>query len=178
MNKQEAIEKIEKLEGLTILDKAINFDSEMIPKNKTLSIVRQLDEPEKPIVPQFVADWYEANKDDFEWGLYNLCVQFHKHELTGELNNWFTKMSNKSIETLVLMHKLGYEVEKEKLYTVEIPNQPNTGHLVLTKDNHGELFIDWKYTDSWKEFDKVKLTEAEIKKDFEWAWQFAEEVKE
>lgn len=34
MNKQEAIEKIKNLEGLTILDKTINFDSKMIPRKK------------------------------------------------------------------------------------------------------------------------------------------------
>ena len=26
----------------------------------------------KPVVPQFVADWYEENKDYFDWNLYNL----------------------------------------------------------------------------------------------------------
>lgn len=53
MNKQEAIKEIEKLEKLTILDETIGFDIEMIPKNKTLNIIRQLNEPEKPVVPQF-----------------------------------------------------------------------------------------------------------------------------
>lgn len=48
MNKQEVIEEIKKLEGLTILDKTINFDSKMISKEKVLNIVKQLDEPENP----------------------------------------------------------------------------------------------------------------------------------
>ena len=70
----------------------------------------------KPVVPQFVADWYEENKDDFEMNLYNLCVDFHKRKLPDDLYEWFNKLSDKPIETLVMMHKFGYEVEKEKLY--------------------------------------------------------------
>ena len=33
------------------------------------------------------------------------------------------------------------------------------------------------YADNWKKEENAQLTEAEIKKVFEWAWQFAEEVK-
>jgi hypothetical protein len=29
----------------------------------------------------------------------------------------------------------------------------------------------------WAEWESSKLTEAEIKKDFEWAWKWAKEVK-
>ncbi|WP_413251595.1 DUF1642 domain-containing protein [Streptococcus lutetiensis] len=38
-----------------------------------------------------------------------------------DFHGWFNDDNNKSIETLVLMHKFGYEVKKEKLYTVELP---------------------------------------------------------
>lgn len=172
MKKQEAIEKLE----------SRAFDVEdtdlVVGLRFAQNTIKQIDEPEKPVVPQFVAEWYEANKDAFEYNLYRLCIDFHERKLHEDLHEWFTNNKNKPIEVLILMNKYGYEVEKEKLYTVEIPNQPNAGHLVLTKDNHGGLFIDWRYTDSWKEFKKVQLTEAEIKKDFDWAWQFAEEVKE
>ena len=74
------------------------------------------DEPEKLIVPKYVADWYEENKDYFEWNLYNLCVDFHQRELPDDLHEWFSDISNKPIVTLVMMHKFGYEVEKGKLY--------------------------------------------------------------
>ena len=71
------------------------------------------DEPEKPIVPKYVADWYEENKDYFEWNLYNLCVDFHQRELPDDLYEWFKYLGNKPIETLVMMHKFGYEVDME-----------------------------------------------------------------
>lgn len=140
MNKQEVIEKIEgKRTGCddTIwggaYDEAIDDAS---------AIVRQLDEPEKPVVPQFVADWYESIKDDFEYNLYKLCTDFREQKLRADLNGWFSNDNNKPIETLVLMHKFGYEVEKEKLYTVEIPN-PNRADvsLVLGLYNDGKVAI-------------------------------------
>lgn len=76
-----------------------------------------LNEPEKPVVPQFVAEWYEKNKDGLEWNLYTLCVDFYKRELQDDLHNWFRYGDNKPIVTLVKMKLFGYEVEKEKLYT-------------------------------------------------------------
>lgn len=166
MNKQEVIEKIEgKRTGCddTIwggaYDEAIDDAS---------AIVRQLDEPEKPVVPQFVADWYEPIKDDFEYNLYKLCTDFREQKLRADLNGWFSNDNNKPIETLVLMHKFGYEVEKEKLYTVEIPN-PNRADvsLVLGLYNDGKVAIFAAFTDSWKYEKQYKLTEAEIKQDFE-----------
>ena len=32
-----------------------------------------MNKPEKPVVPQFVADWYEEHKDNFEIYLSELC---------------------------------------------------------------------------------------------------------
>lgn len=118
MNKQEVIEKIEN----EIPDFILNDYHRGRETGLTyaLELVNQLDEPEKPIVPQFVADWYEANKEDFEFNLYSLCVEFHEWGLGGEIGSWFSKTSNKSIEILVLMHQFGYEVEKEKLYTAKL----------------------------------------------------------
>lgn len=176
MNKQEVIEKIEN----EIPDFILNDYHRGRETGLTyaLELVNQLDEPEKPIVPQFVADWYEANKEDFEFNLYSLCVEFHEWGLGGEIGSWFSKTSNKSIEILVLMHQFGYEVEKEKLYTVELPNPNSLDYLMLQKDRRGKISVAWYCTDSWREDERVRLTEAEIKKDFNWAWQFAKEVEE
>ena len=134
----------------------------------------------KPVVPQYVADFYESIEDDFEDGVYGLCAQFYEEEseLSDGLYWWFKHDDNKPIETLVKMKLYGYDVEKEKLYTVEIPN-PNRADvsLVLGLYNGGKVAIFAVFIDSWKYEKKYKLTEAEIKKDFDWAWQFAEEVK-
>lgn len=145
MNIQELIENIRNI------DVVESFMSETIwvKRNDVLALVYQLDEPEKPVVPQFVADWYESIKDDFEYNLYKLCTDFREQKLRADLNGWFSNDNNKPIETLVLMHKFGYEVEKEKLYTVEIPN-PNRADvsLVLGLYNDGKVAIFAAFTDS------------------------------
>ena len=72
----------------------------------------------------------------------------------------------------------GYEIEQEKLYTVEIPN-PNSagGKLVLFKQqSSGQLILDILNPNINKP-KYLHITEAEIKKDFEWAWQWAKEVE-
>ncbi len=176
MTKQEVIEKIEACKSPFTSEDDTIFNYGL---DKALSIIKQLDEPEKPVVPQFVADWYEDNKDEFEYNLYRLCIDFYGRKLHEDLHEWFDNDKNKPIEVLVLMNKFGYEVEKEKLYTVELPNPNRTDvSLVLGLYNDGKVAIFAVCTDSWKYEKRYKLTEAEIKKDFDWAWQFAEEVKE
>ena len=117
MKKQEAIEKLE----------SRAFDVEdtdlVVGLRFAQNTIKQIDEPEKPVVPQFVADWYEEHKEDLEYNLYRLCIDFCGRKLHEDLHEWFKFDKNKPIETLILMHKFGYEVEKEKLYTVKFSNE-------------------------------------------------------
>ena len=118
MNKQELIDKLKKLLEMPSEMEGYDFDyGHDFGIRRAIVLVKQLDEqhapinePRKPVVPQFVADWYEENKDNFEMNLYNFCVDFHQRELPDDLYEWFNKLSDKPIETLVMMHKLGYEV--------------------------------------------------------------------
>ena len=80
--------------------------------------VRDKFEELKPVVPQFVADWYEEHKDDFEHGIQFLCV--HGCLPKRKIDTWFDNDDNKPIETLVMMHRFGYQVNKEKLYTAKL----------------------------------------------------------
>ena len=77
----------------------------------------------KPVVQQFIADWYEENKDDFEGNLfrcvYNITSIFDGAKLN-EFERWFLIASTKSFQTLVNMHQFGYEVEEEKKYRVQV----------------------------------------------------------
>lgn len=176
MKKQEVIDEIEN----AILDYILNDYQRGKEAGLTyaLELVEELDEPERPVVPQFVADWYEENKNDFEYNLYRLCIDFYERKLHEDLHEWFNFDKNKPIEVLVLMNKFGYEVEKEKLYTVEIPNPHGLGHSILVKDMYGNIFITHIMNSDWRKSKVNQLTEAEIKKDFEWAWRFAKDVKE
>lgn len=92
----------------------------------------------KPVVPQFVAGWYEEHKDNFEMNLYNLCVDFHKRKLPDDLYEWFNKLSDKPIETLVKMNIFGYEVEKEKLYLASFRD---TDQYLGWNEKLGEWFM-------------------------------------
>ena len=198
MNKQEVISKLKSAIPKNNIDGYQRGEAAGL--NFALLLLAELDEPvrppepkplepEKPVAPQFVADFYDSIKDDFENKVYELCLQY-KHrgdELPQGVAWWFGDSRNKPIETLVMMHKFGYEVQKEKLYTVEIPNPNDSGYskIYLAKNKGGkvELFTWSGYTsiefaDNWKQEENAQLTEAEIKKDFEWAWQFAKEVEQ
>ena len=179
MNKQELIDKLKRHFTVMSEIKGSEYDKGYKWATKQhLVMIADLDEPEKPVVPQYVADWYEENKDGFEYNLYSLCIDFHERKLHEDLHEWFTNNKNKPIEVLVLMNKYGYEVEKEKLYTVEIPNPHGLGHTVLVKDMYGNIFITYVMNSDWRKSKVSQLTEAEIKKDFDWAWRFAKGVTE
>lgn len=79
-----------------------------------------VDEPQKPVVPQFVADWYEKIKDEFDESIWEYLVNWDENEWD-DLKEWFAKIhKNKAIVTLANMHQFGYEVEKEKRYLVKV----------------------------------------------------------
>ena len=144
----------------------------------TMYKFRKPPEPQKVVVPKFVADFYESIKDDFEDEVYGLCLQFDRDngELSSELYEWFDCGKNEPIQTLVKMKLYGYEIEQEKLYTVEIPNPNLKAHTILHKAEKGIVLVTVTNA-RWRGWAEIKLTEAEIKKDFEWAWQWAEEVE-
>ena len=105
----------------------------------------KLNKPEKVKVPQFVADWYEENKEDFEGNLsryiINISSIFDGAKLN-EFDRWFLNASTKPFQTLVNMHQFGYEVEKEKRYIVKIKNL-DSDVRVLKKRNRWYFGGDW-----------------------------------
>ena len=75
-------------------------------------------EREKVIVPQFVADWIEACKENSAIGLYiamnpDFVKQFNKNE---ELISWVRKINNQNLFVRAWLD--GYTVEEEKRFTV------------------------------------------------------------
>ena len=178
MNKQEAIEKIKNIETLNIKDRVADEGVDMVIKNQVIDLISQIDEPQKVVVPKFVADFYESIKDDFEDKVYGLCLQFNRDngELSSEVWGWFDCGKNEPIQTLVKMKLYGYEVETEKLYTVEIPNPNINAHTVLQKTEKGIVLVTVGNA-RWKGWESSKVTESEIKQDFDFLWQFKKEVE-
>ena len=108
-----------------------------IPTETAIDLIKQLDEPEKVKVPQFVADWYEENKDVFEGNLYrcahNIPSVFDSAKLN-EFERWFLTAGTKPFQTLVNMHQFGYTVEKEKRYLVKVKGMKRVnGCLAINK---------------------------------------------
>lgn len=119
MNKQELIEKIDNLQY------SLSWNIPRINKEIVLDLIEQLDEPQKVQVPQFVADWYEANKDDFEGNLFR-CIDRMPDLFSGEelsdFEEWIVDGHTKPFQILVNMHQFGYTVEKEKRYYIRLKN--------------------------------------------------------
>ncbi len=98
-----------------------------------LEDLKQLDEPQKPVIPQLVAGWLEKSTDPFtkaekiaylikskDGDSYYFCDWFVRdgivtQEQGEELLAWATRQS---YETLLSLYN-GYEVEKEPLWAIK-----------------------------------------------------------
>ena len=80
--------------------------------------LKQLDESQKVKVPQFVADWIEVCKAHLTSSLYTaMNPNFMKeNNQSFDLILWIKKTSNQDLFARAWLD--GYEVEKEKRYTV------------------------------------------------------------
>ena len=131
-------------------------------------------EPQKPVVPKFVAEWIEEARAE-EYSLYGAWEMVKEGS---EIFWWLFDGHESNQDTFNRAWLDGYEIEQEKLYTVEIPNPHSyiDNHSRLARNYKGKVVLevqDWLNT-----FDSYKLTESEIKKDFEWAWQWAKEAED
>lgn len=116
----------------------------------------------KPVVSQFIADWYEENKDKFEFNLLNYVYDFKKQESTS-FKVWFTDCKSEPFKTLVNMHQFGYEVEKEKRYKVWLKNSSENTYLAFSIKTNKCFFtplpavIDTRETHTRKELEKANF---------------------
>lgn len=150
MKLKELIEKYEEYEnGL------FDFGAKIACQN-FLKDLQQLDEPEKVKVKQFVADWYEENKDDFELNLWLFLTEFDEENIdrSERFGIWLGDEANNPIQTLVNMHQFGYEVEKEKQYAVKI--KASGQYLAKTKLKE----ISFMYNGACSHFTRKELEEA------------------
>lgn len=157
MNKQELIERIDKLPYI----EGPIADTVTVNRSWILESIEQLDEPQKPVVPQFVADWYEENKDNLEINIFNYVYIMNDNE-NSTFKKWFVDSVTKPFQTLVNMHQFGYTVEKEKRYTVRLKYTDD----YLVKTNNGDYrFYNNIYTN------RRKHTRKEIEK-ARFGWMF------
>lgn len=102
MNKDEVVQKLSKVARISISYAEDLYDSFF----------------EKPVVPKFVADWYEENKEDFDYEIWNYIVEWDDQNYD-DFKKWFNR-EDERFRILVNMHQFGYTVEGEPRYTVRI----------------------------------------------------------
>lgn len=99
---------------------------------------------EKPVVPQYVADWYEEHKDDCDYELWDYFSNWDDQE-DDDFKNW-VKKETEPIITIVNMHQFGYEVEEETRYTVKMKNKVGNEDYLVNTETNGFRFYNGIYS--------------------------------
>ena len=170
MNKQEAINELKKHK--------VGFgEAASVSVDRAVSVIGQIDEPQKVVVQKFVAEWIKKYKEKG----YRLAHALEKVFDDAELSLYIKQQEGDYTEVIAKAW-LAYPnitVEQEKLYTVEIPDphgmykirylfRNSVGNIRIGGCNYRDIFLNAE----------THLTEDEIKKDFEWAFQFAREAED
>lgn len=108
MNYQELIEKIGNLDKLY-------GEKFYVALDDVFDLVKQLDESQKVIIPQFVAEYIEFKKK-YNFHVYGAMRTIEDYE-DKRVPNWFYEGN---IEKFCLAWILGYDVEKERKYIVTL----------------------------------------------------------
>ena len=138
MNKQELIKRIDKLpyfEGPIA-------DTVTVNRGWILKSIEQLDEPQKTVVPQFVADYIRYAIEN-DWDFQDLFKRI-EDEGDEELRRWVYHERNQ--ETFATAWINGYDIEEEKRYRVKMKGiEGHNSYLKYNKNlKHwyfGSLFI-------------------------------------
>ncbi|MBC9787195.1 DUF1642 domain-containing protein [Carnobacterium maltaromaticum] len=144
-------------------------------------IFDSIDNFKKVVIPKFVAEFLGSHWEDAEptkedkADLIRHQEQYIRSFGTSELKNWIVKADNFILFVEVVMN--GYEVEKEKLYYVELPLKKMLNGCGRLGEGYGGeikvLFTQIELQPNWK----TKFTEQEIKSIDERYWAFAVEVE-
>nr|DAF12081.1 MAG TPA: Protein of unknown function (DUF1642) [Caudoviricetes sp.] len=163
MNKEEAKQKLHNLAFAKL-----NAKPDDLKLADVMRIVNQIYEPQKPVVPQFVADWYEKHKNSLEFNIFDYVYRFDQNE-ESDLKDWFDDINTNAFQTLVNMHQFGYEIEKEAKYTVKVkatkqylcndelgPQFSPSFRSNFTKTNLEELGFGWVFSCEGVEIEEVE----------------------
>ena len=156
MNKQELIGKIKSAD--TIYVSLAPF----IKKKLILDLVKQLDEPQKVTVPQFVAEYIDFKKT-YDFHVYGAMRVIEDH-YDKRVQEWFYEGN---IETFARAWLDGYEVEKEKRYLVKMKGEIEEN--VLTYGNN--IFRYFFTRESTSEAVRIYHTRKELEESgFGWVF--------
>lgn len=96
----------------------------------------------KPVVPQFVADWYEEHKTSYDYELWDYLSSWEDQK-EDNFKKWIGESyeSDKRIITLVNMHQFGYEVGKGHRYIVKFKGVSGDARY-LNHETGGNWYIN------------------------------------
>lgn len=186
MNKQELIDKLASLVGSIEDFKGIStfHDGKYAGLEHALELIKQLDEPQKPFVPKFVADYIEEYRGGGAT-LYEMMDSSEDEVYTWLFGNPRIKTENERQLLFAQAYAVGYEVEKEPLYYVRLPYEFWDEEAAELKTEyvylHHEITSDETRIFPIKEPRKgfsTKLDEITIKSIDERYWPFAVPVEE
>lgn len=128
MTKDEAVQKLATVGHLSMAHAEDLYDS-IIPK---------------PVVPKYVADWYEENKDVFNEEIGEYLANWDDVGWDN-FERWMsTAYENEAITALINMHQFGYEVEDEPRYMVRIKGIDDRYDVL----NYGTHLDEWTIDDA------------------------------
>lgn len=108
MNKQELIEQIKGLKNI------FGSKAEYIEIDAAIKLIEQLDEPQKVMIPQFVANWISCVRGR------NKTLHFALENAPEEVNLWFCEDEKNRQNVFADAWVNGYHIEKEKRYIVKV----------------------------------------------------------
>lgn len=126
-----------------------------------LEDLRQLDEPQKVTIPQFIAVLIEEART-YEWDLDDLFEHIFDYSGDSEVSIWFSTPGN--IDVLARAWLDGYTVEKEKRYRVKMKSEKMSpvGCFLKLNSTTKSWFMgdEYKYNDVRISHTRKQLEEA------------------
>lgn len=162
MKKQELIKKYEDL-----FEKLYAFP--IVTINGIIEDFKQLDEPQKVMIPRFIADWIVQAKEDG----YNIAGAINEAP-RGAVNDWL-ELENVDIFAEAWIN--GYTIEKEKRYTVKMKGMDKEFTMFKLDKIRGSWYLgnDTEYSYTKTTHTRKELEEA----GFDWLFDCTEiEIEE
>ncbi len=134
MNKQELIDKLASLVGSIEDFKGIStfHDGKYAGLEHALELIKQLDEPQKPFVPKFVADYIEEYRGGGAT-LYEMMDSSEDEVYTWLFGNPRIETENERQLLFAQAYAVGYEVEKEPQYMVPLLTDKEGNKKILVE---------------------------------------------